>query len=150
DGAILDRSGIGRGNAGDGLHLVVINQGYAMSGATPDQWGTLLGTLLNEFQELHRGYRLATVLGEVFGEEGVSVVATSGVYAHLYRFRSRAADGTDVPSALFWMTQREAIERCSALLPMFTYSPPRLGLTRSEQELLCEAVHGTTDAELSE
>jgi hypothetical protein len=128
----------------------VIAQGYDMVDATDSSWGALMGTLLKDFQEVHRGFRLTRMLGEVFGREGVDIVTTSGVYPDVHMFSTRDRSGADVPSAVFSMTHDQAIRRYSALLPMFTYFVPRIGLTVAEKEVIREALRGATDVQVKE
>lgn len=100
-GAILDSRGIGRENGSGGLHMVVIAQGYDMTEATDSCWGAVVGTVLKAFQGVHRGFRLARSLSEVFGRDGVRVMTTSGVYPDVQTFSARDLSGADVPSAVF-------------------------------------------------
>lgn len=147
--AVLDLEDIGRGNASEGLDLVVCAQGYAMNGAGEDEWGALLGTLLQQFHDVHRGFRLRRVVGQVFGTEGADVVVRSGVYPDVRLTRSIDRHGDDIVSALFALTHQQAIAGCSALLPMFSYFPPRIFFTGPEQAVLREALEGATDVQIA-
>ena len=88
--AVLDESAIARGNGAGGLHLVVLNQGYDMPDTDGGGWGTLFGALLKDFHDVHRGFRLASMMGEAFGHQGVQIVTTSLVYPKSGRSRSRS------------------------------------------------------------
>ena len=146
---VLDLEDIGRGNASGGLDLVVCAQGYAMNGADDDDWGVLLGALLQQFHDVHRGFRLRRVVGQVFGTEGADIVVRSGAYPDVRLTRSVDRRGDDVVSALFGLTHEQAIAGCSALLPMFTYFPPRVFFTEPEQAVLREALDGATDVQIA-
>jgi hypothetical protein len=47
------------------------------------------------------------------------------------------------------LTREDAIARHYAMLPLFAYSPPRIGFTPGEQRLLRAALSGGTDHALS-
>jgi hypothetical protein len=148
---ILDEAAIGRGNAGDGLHMVVVSQGWDLSGVGAAAWPPLMGALLNDFQEVHRGYRLARMIGEAFGDDGVEIVTKSRAYPNTREFSFGAPPGQAMRSVMFWLTHAEAAREWSPLLPMFTYTAPRIQFTRQEQELLREALaSGATDPVLAQ
>ncbi len=149
-GPILDVPAIARGNAQGGLHMVVINQGWDMPAEDAGAWPMLMGAVLHDFQEVHRGFRLARVVGEAFGEDGVEIVTKSRAYANTREFTSRGPTGAAARSVVFWSTRAEAAQQWSPLLPMFTYNPPRIFFTGQEQDLLREALAcGATDPVLA-
>jgi hypothetical protein len=149
-GPILDEVAIGRGNAGAGLHMVVINQGWDLAGAEA-AWPALMGVLLHDFQEVHRGFRLVRMIGEAFGDQGVEIVTRSRAYPNRREFSLASPAGLAARSVLFWLTRAEAAQEWSTLLPMFTYNPPRIYFTRQEQDLLREALaSGATDIVLAQ
>jgi len=149
--AILDRSGVARGNAGDGLDLVVLAQGDDVFDSSPagSNWAMVLGLLINGFQATHRGFRVRRIINEVFGQFAIEVVSAGGAFPLLQRFEVKAESGSMVQSALFVLGRDEAIARRSMLLPMFTYTPPRMGFTSAEQQLLRVALEGATDEQLA-
>ena len=149
DSAILDERAIGRGNAGAGLHMVVVGQGWHVSDSPESVWPALIGNLLKEFQEVHAGFRLAAIVGETFGADGVAIVTRSGVYPQVHEFETTALDATRTRSVVFSLTREQAIERWSPLLPMFSYTAPRALFTRAECKLLRESLSGATDADLA-
>jgi hypothetical protein len=149
ESAILDERAIGRGNAGTGLHMVVVNQGWDVSDSPEQLWPALIGSLLKEFQQVHAGFRLAAIVGETFGADGVAVVLRSGVYPQVQEFETAALDASRTRSVVFCLTREQAIERWSPLLPMFSYTAPQALFTRAECRLLRESLSGATDADLA-
>jgi hypothetical protein len=143
---ILDVHQIGLRNAGAGLQLVVANTCYDTSAHEPD---TVLGRLIGAFQEVHRGYRVARIVNEVFGEAGISVVEDSRTY-EVVRIFDLQVPGRKLQSLVGTLTREQAAALKNPLLTMFAYSPPRLFFTATEQRLLSEALAGITDERLSE
>jgi hypothetical protein len=148
-GAILDVADIGRGNASGGLTLVVCAQGYAMEEATEEDWGLLVGTLVKDFHDIHRGFRLSRIVGQAFWAQGADIVVRSGAYPDVRLGVSVDRSGMEVVSAVFSITHQQAVTGCSPLLPMFTYFPPRVLFTTPEQEVLREALAGATDMQIA-
>ena len=146
--SILDSEAIGRGNANDGLHMVVVSQGWDFSGVVGNPWPPLLGSILKEFEDVHAGYRLSAIMGEVFGDGG-EVVLKSRAFPNTRQFTAAAGRGAALPSLVYWITRCEAEVGCSTLLPMFSYGVPRLLFTPQEQRMLRHALSGATDAELA-
>ncbi len=121
----------------------ILNQGWDIDG--PDAWPLLLGTLLANFIDVHRGYHMARLFGETFGADGVDIVTRSGAWATLYPSDLTTRDGEMLPSAVYSLTRAQARAQWSPLLPMFAYSPPRILFTHPERELLQAALSGGTD-----
>lgn len=149
DDSILTERQIADGNSGAGLSMVVVNQGWDLDGPFDEGWPSLMGALLKEFEDVHAGFRLSMILGEAFGADGVNIVRSSGAYPNLCELESTLSSGSTLPSILFWLTREEAIRGWSTLLPMFSYTEPRVFFTPLEQRLLREALRGATDRELA-
>ncbi|BCS34965.1 hypothetical protein TBR22_A41910 [Luteitalea sp. TBR-22] len=145
-GDVLDLSGIGRGNAGNGLDLVVCAQGYELADASDTEFAVVVGTLLQNFFDIHRGFRLRRIVGVAFGTLGAHIVQRSGAYPDVRVWSGTTPGGTPAASAMFSLTHAQATNGYSALLPMFTYFPPRVQFTEPEQDVLREALEGATDA----
>jgi hypothetical protein len=120
-----------------------------MPSESAEDWGTLLGAILKEFHDVHRGFRLASMAGEGFGDTSVDIVKKSGAYPDVRVFSLIDPRGQQVPSVLFWMNHAQAIARWSPLLPMFTYFAPRVHFTKPEQLVLREAARGATDCDVA-
>ena len=145
--SILDREAIGKGNANGGLHMVVVSQGWDFSGVVGNPWPQLLGSILKEFEDVHAGYQLSAIMGEVFGDGG-DVLLKSRAFPNTRQFTA-AGRGVALPSLVYWITRCEAEVGFSTLLPMFSYGVPRLLFTPQEQRMLRHALSGATDAELA-
>jgi len=143
--SVLDVSQIAARNTDRGLQVVVANTAVDMTARDPD---TVLGQLIATFLEVHRGYRIARIVNEVFGEAAVSIVADSRSY-EVVRVFDLVAPGTTLRSLVGTLTRGQAAAWRNPLLPMFAYSPPRLFFTAAEQRLLSEALAGVTDETLS-
>ena len=143
--AVLDRDRIAECNAGRGLQLIVVNTGIDPAAHEPDH---VLGRLISAFFDTHRGYRIARIVNEVFGEMAVSIVVKSGSY-EIVRIFDLSTPGGTLRSLVGTLTREQAATSKNPLLVMFSYSPPRLRFTRAEQQLLSEALVGATDDTLS-
>lgn len=89
------------------------------------------------------------IVGQAFGAQGADIVVRSGAYPDVRLDVSVDRNGVEVVSAVFSMTHRQAVNGYSALLPMFTYFPPRVLFTQPEQCVLLEALDGATDAQIA-
>ena len=132
-------------NAGTGLQLVVANAQYDVSARQPD---TVLGCLMAAFFETHRGFRIARIVTEVFGDAAMSVVEDSRA-SEIVSVFDLPVSGATLKSLVGTLTREQAAAWKSPLLAMFAYSPPRLFFTTAEQTLLGEALAGFTDETLS-
>ncbi|HEV7583639.1 MAG TPA: hypothetical protein VGO77_25160, partial [Mycobacterium sp.] len=143
--SVLQPHQIAERNAALGLQVVVVN--CAMDPATRDP-GTVLGAVIAASFHVHRGYRIARYINEVFGEMSVSIIEASRSYEIRRRFEL-PIDGAMMCSLVGTLTREQAVAWSNPLLAMFAYSPPRLRFTHAEQRVLCEALAGVTDETLS-
>jgi hypothetical protein len=143
--SVLQLDQIGERNAGKGVQLVVLNTGYDTTARDSDM---VLARVMAAFMETHRGYRIARIVNEVFGEAAMAVVQRSGSYEVL-RTWELPVPGGKLGSLVATLTREQAAASRNALLAIFAYSPPRLFFTASEQQLLSEALAGFTDDTLS-
>jgi hypothetical protein len=141
--SVLDVSQIAARNAGGGLQVVVANTAIDMEAHDPD---TVLGQLIAAFLEVHRGYRIARIVNEVFGDTAIAMLEDSRCYEIMQHFD---LPGTNVRSLVGTLTREQAARWKNPLLAMFAYSPPRLFFTSAEQQLIAEALAGVTDETLS-
>jgi hypothetical protein len=103
---------------------------------------------MQSFQDLHRGYRLARIVNEIFGRELIDVVIASRSWEERRLFRD--IDGVlGYESHLSTLTREQAAQWRTPLLPMFVYSAPQAFFTAAEQELLRSALDGGTDVDIS-
>jgi hypothetical protein len=143
--SILRIEQIAERNACNGLQVVVANTAWDWTASEPE---TVLGRLISSFQDVHRGYRIARIVNEVFGETDIGVVEHSGSY-EVRRIFDEIAPGVKQRSLLGTLTREQAAAWRHPLLAMFAYSPPRLFFTGAEQALLSAALAGITDETLS-
>jgi hypothetical protein len=146
--AILDEAAIGAGNAGSGLHSVVLGQGFDLAGVSGDGFIWVFGTGMQAFMDAHRGYRIARVVNIEFGEIGRDALTEGGDFEKVAMYEDRYERGT-VLTGVFTATRERAVANNSLLLPMFLYASPVVGFTRAEQDVIREALDGRTDAEIS-
>jgi len=123
--------------------VVVANTAIDMEAHDPD---TVLGQLIAAFLEVHRGYRIARIVNEVFGDTAIAMLEDSRCYEIMQHFD---LPGTNVRSLVGTLTREQAARWKNPLLAMFAYSPPRLFFTSAEQQLIAEALAGVTDETLS-
>jgi hypothetical protein len=145
DEIVLDEHQVGRRNAGDGLDLVVINQGFNLEAFSPRDVEELAGRMIQAFFDVHRGYKLARIVNEAFGPFAVAVLeqATPPEFHH---FTITTASGEILKTGC-WICRRQAAELAGSLvLPLFTYSPPRVCFTSAERRLLRAALSGAPDS----
>ena len=150
DAIVLDDDAVASGNAGRGLDLVVLSQGYRLrTNDAAAEFTTVLGTMIHAFVETHLGYNIERIVNEVFGEEGMAAIdsAAAGGLDLLARFHPGVDAGVREASLIWTLTRAQAQARRSLLLPMFLYAPPRLGFTTAERALLRSALGGRTDRE---
>lgn len=150
---VLSDSELRRDNIGCGLNLFIWHLGI------PEEERRLevVSTMLSTFVKAHRGYNLKEFMGQAdtWGHfaamrqaGGCIIRPTSGEYGDC--FESIDVDVTQTPvhvGITRELAKGAAIGSwCSCL---FDYSPPMLGLNRSQQRLLSAALDGHTDEELS-
>lgn len=144
----LDEQQVGRRNAGGGLHLVVLAQGFDLEGLDDGGWAQVAGATVAAFVDVHRGYNLALIINEIFGGPGVAFMERAKP-ATIHRFTLMSRSGERLVTAC-WFLSREEAERDGALiLPMFSYCRPVLGLTDTERRILQVAVSGATDEKIA-
>jgi hypothetical protein len=75
----------------------------------------------------------------------VDIVARGGSFTEVRQFDLHEPGGQVISSGVFVLDREDAVARRSPLLPLFTYSPPRVWFTPPEQQLLRAALSGMTD-----
>ena len=136
----LDDADIARGNARDGLHLLILEANVDTSTGHGD---LLLGQLTRAFYRSHDGYRLVRVVAEYVGPVAVGV-ARAGEFDIIREFPN-IAPGLDVGSALVVLTPAGASARGNTTIQTFVYEPPQIMFTAREQDLLRCALDGAPD-----
>src|SRR5262245_39780366 len=75
---VLSEEQIARANAGDGLSLVVFNYGLRRHDLTDPIMQRVVQAGTAAFYSLHAGYRLKTILNEVFGADAAQYLSAGG------------------------------------------------------------------------
>jgi hypothetical protein len=141
---VLTRDQIGERNAASGGQLVILNCGWNRHAPSPEQ---IFARVVAATFDTHRGYRVARVLNESFGNEDVELLMNSEY--EIRRVFAEIAPGVSTPSAIGTLTREQAFARGKGMLPLFAYTPPRIFFTTSERALLEAACAGRTDENLS-
>ena len=142
--AIFHRDDIARRNRECGSELVVLNTAYDPGAADP---GGVVGELMAAFQRVHRGYRIARITNEVFGDAAIQVVTSSASYQIRQVFEVPHTNGR-LRSMLATLTRAQAVSWNTPLLSMFLYNPPAIVFTNAQRDLLEAALSGLTDSQL--
>jgi hypothetical protein len=141
-------------NSREGLNLVVWQIGVDPEDVKRHE---SMVTGANAFIELHRGFRLNEMVVQGETPEHLAGILNFGALL----FRSTEGCYMDSPEEnldrifeqphLAGLTREAATrQKGSWLGSLFLYQPPRLGFSRSEQQLLLAARDGKTDEELSD
>lgn len=141
---IASRQGIAAGNAHQGLDFVNLYGTWCDSLAKPEDVADVQMLLAKGFAEQAAGYRFNRILKETVGEARIATTRATGTYRLVAEFPLRG-------SALAVVTPESAAAAPYSLAAsIYRYHPPVLRLRPAEQELLEAALHGKTDAELSD
>lgn len=140
---LLSRTEIGAGNAGTGLDFVNLYGTWREGVLNPEQLAEVHAMLGTSFVEHFAGYRFNRVLKEAVGASGIALARATGTYRLVAEFQ-------DTGSALAVLTRESALAApYSMAAALYRYQAPVLRLRPAEQDLLCAALRGQTDAELS-
>jgi hypothetical protein len=130
--------------AQDGLDLVLLCNSFSIQSLPSEEQVEASILLPQALVHLHVGYRVRRILMETTNERMRLLAASSGVWRTVGNFPEQER-------ALMIVTQDEAMEAAGfgILGPLFLYKEPILGLRDTEKQLLCQAIHGDTDAQLA-
>ena len=151
---ILRPEAIRRENAGSGLNAVHLH--YVEAPLSEELRPALDHRMRLAFVEDMRGYRLKAALIEVWDE--VPLYSIKGApyplitdYAAYFERRGEPLPPLGRRPFLLGMTRQEVLSDFGrGMAPAFVETPPRLGFTRAEQQMLRQAIFGYTDVELAE
>jgi len=152
---VLDEDAIARGNAGSGLSTIVPQGTTVFQGFAPVEVHAISSMLMDAFQWAIRGYRLAELLLDPYGNDALQFMLRSGMrlrrdYADFYQAAGVPAPPDNVRPYLMSITESEAHENYGHWITQhFAYSPPCFDLRRSQRRLLQHALRGDTDEELA-
>lgn len=146
DAAVLTTAQIGRANATGGLNLLVISQAY--DDALPqDAWTALVGCMIQAFVETHQGFRVRRAIIEAFSDRAALFVAPA--WPDVIIADVTTVDGGRLRTLRWTVTAAIAERQGGALLPLFLYRPPVLGLSDAEKAVLLAALRHGTDAAIA-
>jgi DNA-binding CsgD family transcriptional regulator len=152
---LLDEEAIGRGNAGGGLCTIVLQGRFEFEGLTPVEIHAVHSMLMDAFQWAIRGYRLAELLLDPYGNDALQFFLRCGMrlrrdYSDFYQAAGEPIPPDSVRPYLMSITAAEAHASYGQWITMhFAYSPPSFDLRRSQRRLLQHALRGDTDEELA-
>lgn len=152
---VLNREGIARANAGDGLNIMMCFEGWAQDGFSSEQF---LATREKQSEAFHltlRGYRIKEFLTDPIGTERSQWMLDAG--AHLRRDYSEYFRKNRLPipessrrPCLVGLTKEEALAHPgSNIASLFIYTAPRFQFSRSQRALLRHAIMGETHEKLA-
>jgi DNA-binding CsgD family transcriptional regulator len=150
---LLSDKQVRQANADGGLNLLV------WEGAVREVFRNRLEVhygFLATFVDVHRGFLLKEVLGQMTSEEGLQATVHSG-NLFLSSTDSRYIDHLEKPAHVLLtephfigIKRKLALDRVGTWIgSLFVYQPPQLGFRPSEQRLLLAALQGGTDEELA-
>jgi len=148
---ILSESQVAEANSGDGLNLVVLNYGLRDHDLSKPSTQRVLQLGTAAFYSLHAGYRIKTMLNEVFSEEAAQYMTAGGF--HLQNTVSAPAEPlSDDPAPRLFALRREWVQRgvIDPLSALFYPSAPQIGFSPAEQRVLVHALLNRSDAEIAE
>lgn len=147
---VLSESQVAEANASDGLNLVVLNYGLRDHDLSKPSTQRVLQLGTAAFYSLHAGYRIKTILNEVFSEEAAQYMTAGGF--HLQNIAGPAEPLGDDPAPRLFALRREWVQRgvIDPLSALFYPSPPQIGFSPAEQRVLVHALLNRSDAEIAE
>ena len=145
---VLSEAEIADANSGDGLNLVVLNFGlrdHDLSNMVTQQ-ALRLGNAA--FYALHAGYRMKTIVNEVFGDAAAQYMQAGG-FRRLDTVRGNGGSGASTPH--LFALRREWVEQgvIDSLWPLFYPPVPQIGFSASERRVLLHALLNRSDAEIA-
>jgi DNA-binding CsgD family transcriptional regulator len=152
---VLNRGQIARANAGDGLSVIMCFEGCAHDGFSP---GQLLAVREKQSEALHlalSGYHIREFLANPIGTSTLHWMLEAGArlrrdYSSYFRKDLFPKPARSQRPYLIGLTKKEALAHPgSSIARLFIYTPPRFGLSRSQQVLLRQALMGETCEKLA-
>src|SRR3954469_24403819 len=147
---VLPPKRIAEANCGDGLNLVVLSFGLRDHDLSNSVTQRVLQMGSTAFYALHAGFRLKTILNEVFGAPAAEYMKAGGFRLQTSTRPARSSNGATGGPYLFvlqraWV-QPGAIDTLSSL---FHPPSPQIGFSPSEQRVLVHALLNQSDAEIA-
>lgn len=153
-GSFLDHDEVAGANAGDGLAVIPLLWLQRTNDPNADEARALMVACQQSFLNLHRGYRIASIIKEASANRAALFVAGG------FRERCRLAIGTPLRFDGRTLQEEHVVLSASrsdfdgsmpgsAISHLFTHHPPRCGFTRAEKQVLCRAIDHLTDDEIA-
>ena len=153
--AILPLDAIAKDNAGHGLNTVVLCGRWTDETLTDGERAQAEVFLSTVFVERHAGYHFKRMLVEVADARDDFAVTASFIWRKIPFLAGNSGHQPSLPIrnpyqclAVIEMPEMRSVY-ASVIGPLFYGSPPKLGFTRTGQELLEAALNGSTDSELA-
>jgi DNA-binding CsgD family transcriptional regulator len=147
---VLSEAQVADANSGDGLSLVVLNFGLRDHDLSNPVTGRVLQLGSTAFYALHAGYKLKTILNEVFGDVAAQYMKAGGF--HLQETtRERAGTNADANSPYLFALRREWVQLgvIDTLSSLFHAPPPQIGFSTAERRVLVHALLNRSDTEIA-
>ena len=146
---VMSEAQVAEANAGEGLNLVVLNYGLRDHDLSNPSTQRVLQLGTTAFYTLHAGYKIKTILNEVFSDESAQYMKAGGF--HLLETASVGAS-SDGPTPRLFALRREWVQRgvIDPLSALFYPSQPQIGFSPAEQRVLVHALLNRSDAEIAE
>jgi hypothetical protein len=153
DSPLLTEKQVAEANSRDGLNLLVLQTGLNPEHFVQSEAQVVAATA---FVEDHRGFRLKEAFVQAESPEHLAGILNFGALVlgateetNLDSDPQRLQQIVHEPHLVGLNRETVARQRGSWLASLFAYKAPRLGFSRSEQQLLLAAMRGKTDEELS-
>jgi DNA-binding CsgD family transcriptional regulator len=147
---VLSIPQIARANAADGVNLVVLNFGLRNHDIGDAQTQRVLQGGTTAFFALHAGYRIKSVLNEVFGARAAHYMEAGGFRPLVVVSGDDTHAAADDRPHLFGM-RREWIEPAAVhpFSSLFHTARPQIGFSAAEQRVLVRALMNQPDPEIA-
>jgi hypothetical protein len=142
DSIAFDRYGIARENSGEGLNVVVLAGRWNPALTAENQIDQTCRKLASAFAEVHAGYRFKRLITELNDKQDRAYADR----APIIRIHTEYGDGRALG-----IVEKADVQACygSILAPLFFSPDPKWRLSPIEQQLLFEALDGSTDEQLA-
>jgi len=148
---VLSEAQVAEANSGEGLSLVVLNYGLRDHDVSNPSTQRVLQLATAAFYGLHAGYKIKTILNEVFNDAAAQYMKAGGFHLQETAGTSVAAGGNGAQPLLFAL-RREWVKRgvIDPLSALFYPMAPQIGFSRAEQRVLVHALLNRSDAEVAD
>lgn len=152
--AILSPEGVRDANCGLGLNVLITHWIWKQEVLDAESSRRVRDYLTRQFLTYYAGFKLRQILLEVFGDEPLQMAVNAGFRlrsAYSVYFREHPRPSPELHPYLTGITRQEARDTEGTLVSQaFIYTPPCFYFKPHEQELLCQALLGCSDEELTE